>query len=375
MDAGVYTWRWLGAVAVFVTVSLASGASVIAAGADAGGRTDILAMPAQHSERAKSALLTAVTVAGKRLVAVGEMSVILLSDDNGQTWRQARAVPTSVTLTNIRFASDKTGWAVGHSGVVLKTDDAGETWVRQLEGKQAAQIELAAANAAAAKSGETATRRQRDAQGLVADGADKPFLDVHFFDEQRGFIAGAYGLVYATRDSGKTWESLLGQIDNPKNRHLYSIAVSGEDLLITGEQGTLYRVSDAGQRFTALRSPYPGTLFGAVVAPGANILVFGLRGNAFRSPDQGVTWAKVDFGQPVTLTAGTRLRDGRLVVVDETGRVLLSSDGGGQFANLPLPKMNAVTGVVEAADGSLVLSTQRGAVRIAAEALRSEQKK
>ncbi len=345
-----------------------------AASADAGGRIDILDLPARHTERAKSAVLNAVATAGKRLVAVGEMGMVVLSDDNGQTWRQAKGVPTSVTLTNARFATGNTGWAVGHSGVVLKTVDSGETWVRQLDGKQAAQIEATAAEAAVLKNPEAGARRQRDAQRMVTEGADKPFLDVHFFDEQHGFIIGAYGLVFSTADGGKTWASLLGQIDNPKSRHLYSIASAGNDLLITGEQGMLYRVSDAGQRFTALPSPYPGTLFGALAVPGANTLIFGLRGNAFRSPDQGATWSKVDFGPAVTLTAGARLRDGRQVVVDETGQLMLSRDGGLTFGKLTLPKMNAATGVVEATDGSLVLSTQRGAVRIAADALRSEPK-
>ena len=345
-----------------------------AATTEAGARIDILELPARHTERAKFAVLNAVAIAGKRLIAVGEMSIIMLSDDNGQNWRQAKAVPTSVTLTNVRFVSANTGWAVGHSGVVLKTMDSGETWVRQLDGRQAAQIEAAAAETAVVKSGDAGARRQRDAQRMVTEGADKPFLDVYFFDEQHGFVVGAYGLTFATRDGGKSWESQMGQIDNPKNRHLYSIAVTGNDLLITGEQGMLYRVSEAGERFTALKSPYTGTLFGSVSVPDANILIFGLRGNAFRSPDQGVSWTKVDFGQAVTLTAATRLRDGRQVVVDETGRLMLSRDGGLTFAKVTVPKMNAATGVIEAADGSLILSTQRGAVRIAADAFRSEKK-
>jgi photosystem II stability/assembly factor-like uncharacterized protein len=376
MDARVIAWRRLSAAIILSTVGLLAGGSVHAAsaGAGAGGRVDILEAPARQSERAKSALLNAVAAADKRLVAVGEMGIIVLSDDNGQTWRQAKGVPTSVTLTNVRFVSGNAGWAVGHSGIVLKTVDSGDTWVRQLDGKQAAQIEAAAADAAVLKNAEAGARRLRDAQRMVTEGADKPFLDVHFFDEQHGFVIGAYGLVFATRDGGKTWESLLGQIENPKSRHLYSIASAGNDLLVTGEQGMLLRVSEAGERFTALKSPYAGTLFGSVAASGTQLLIFGLRGNAYRSADQGATWTKVDFGQSVTLTAGAHLRDGRQVVVDETGQVMLSRDGGATFAKVAVPKMNAATGVVEAADGSLVLSTQRGAVRIAADVLRSEPK-
>lgn len=374
MDARGLTRRWLAAAVFLGCASPLIGGAATASKAEVGGHMDVLDMPARLSERAKSAVLNAVAIAGQRVVAVGEAGIILLSDDNGQTWRQAKVVPTSVTLTNVRFATASTGWAVGHSGVVLKTTDSGENWARQLDGKQAAQIELAAADASMQSNAEAGARRQRDAQRMVTEGADKPFLDVYFFDEQNGLVVGAYGLIFATRDGGKTWVSQLGLVDNPKSRHLYHFAVAGTELLLTGEQGALYRVSEAGQRFTAMSSPYAGTLFGALAVPGGNTLVFGLRGNAFVSPDQGTSWTKVDFVQPITLTAGTRLRDGRWVVADETGRVLVSRDGT-QFVNPGVPKMNAATGVVEAADGSLVLSTQHGAVRVAASALNSEQKK
>lgn len=371
MNARAKTSRWLGVAVISAGLGLVSG---MAAGATGGGSRDVLDQPARFSERAKSSVLTAIAAAGQRLVAVGERSVVLLSDDHGRNWRQAKAVPSSVALTGVRFASESTGWAVGHSGIVLKTTDGGETWERQLEGRQAATIEQAAADAAAEGSA-APTRRQRDAQGLVADGADKPFLDAYFFDAQRGFVVGAYGLAFATRDGGKTWASLVGQIDNPRSRHLYQVAAAGNTLLITGEQGNLLRSTDGGQHFTALPLNYLGTLFGAVVARDEAIVVFGLRGNAFRSTDQGASWKKVDFGLPLTLTAGITLRDGRLAVVDETGRLLLSRDSGATFASLAIPKMNAATGLVEAADGALVVATQRGAVRVAPEALNPEQKK
>lgn len=370
MNARLRTTRWL-----CTAVALASLGFVQerAAGAEAAARRDLLEQPARQTERVKSAVLTAVAAAGKRLVAVGERGIVLLSDDNGLSWRQAK-VPSSVALTGVHFASPTTGWAVGHSGIVLKSGDAGETWERQLEGSQAARIEQAAADAAAAGSA-TPTRRQRDAQGLVADGADKPFLDLHFFDEQHGLIVGAYGLAFVTRDGGKTWESAMGGIDNPRSRHLYKVSVSDAAQVMSGEQGLLLRSVDGGQHFAAVSIDYPGTLFGVLQSGDNSLVVFGLRGNAFRSSDQGKTWSKLDFGLPVTLTAGVVLRDGRLAIVDETGRVLLSADNGASFASLNVPKMNAATGVVEAADGALVVSTQRGAVRIAPEVLRMEQKK
>lgn len=370
MNARRKTSRGLAAVLFSASLSLVCG---IAVGGENRKPLDVLEQAARLSEKAGSSLLTAITVAGQRLVAVGERGVILLSDDHGVHWRQARSVPSSVALTAVHFVSAESGWAVGHGGVVLHSRDGGETWTRQLDGRQAAAIEQAAADAEG--STEAPTRRQRDAARMVAEGPDKPFLDVHFHDAQRGLVVGAYGLAFATTDGGQTWSSLLGRIDNPRARHLYHIAVDGPNLLISGEQGTLLRSTDGGQSFAALRIDYPGTLFGALLANDRSMLVFGLRGNAFRSSDQGASWHKVDFGLPVTLTAGTRLRDGRLVVVDETGRVMLSRNAGAAFSALGTAKINAATGVVETADGGLLVSTQRGPARLPAEVLGSEQKK
>lgn len=370
MNARKKTSRRLAVAVLSACLSLACG---MASAAEPQQALDLLDVPARPSGKASAALLTAVTTAGKRLVAVGERGIILLSDNDGVDWRQAREVPSSVALTAVRFIDAELGWAAGHGGVVLHSRDGGETWVRQLDGQQAAAIELAAADADG--NSEAPTRRQRDAARMVEDGPDKPFLDVHFKDAQHGLVVGAYGLAFTTVDGGKTWASLMGKIDNPRARHLYHIAVDGQNMLLSGEQGTLLRSSDGGQSFAALPIDYAGTFFGALQAADRSIIVFGLRGNAFRSSDQGQSWQKVDFGQPVTLTAGTRLSDGRLVVVDETGRVLLSRDAGASFATLAAPKINAATGVVETADGSLLVSTQRGPARLTADLLGSEQKK
>ncbi len=58
---------------------------------------DPLDRPAQISVRAVDAMLTAVARAGERLAAVGERGTILLSDNNGKTWRQAKQVAGHAT--------------------------------------------------------------------------------------------------------------------------------------------------------------------------------------------------------------------------------------------------------------------------------------
>ncbi|MCC4115969.1 YCF48-related protein [Aromatoleum toluclasticum] len=332
---------------------------------------------ARASARIEAALFLAVARAGERLVAVGERGFVQLSDDGGRRWRQAREVPVSVTLTNVQFVSASVGWAVGHGGVVLHTRDGGERWERQLDGTQAAALILEDAQAAAAGSDEPALQRAvREAEGLVADGADKPLLGLHFQDERRGWVVGAYGLALATEDGGQHWRSFVRQIDNRGGKHLYDVRAQGGGLVVAGEQGALFRAEEAGQagggHFAALASPYAGTWFGAVTGPGEALLVFGLRGNAYRREAPGAGWVRVESGLPVTLTAGARLDDGSIVLADESGRLLRSTDGGGRFAVLPVNEARSLTGIVQAADGGLVLSGARGMSRLEPEILAKE---
>ena len=52
---------------------------------------------------AESSLLD-VAHAGSRIVGVGERGHVVLSDDNGKSWRQAKSVPTRAMLTGITGA-------------------------------------------------------------------------------------------------------------------------------------------------------------------------------------------------------------------------------------------------------------------------------
>lgn len=339
----------------------------------AGGSTvpDLLDLPARESARAQHSLQLAVARAGNRLVAVGERGTVLLSDDAGRSWRQAGSVPVSVALTDVHFASASHGWAVGHSGVVLHSADGGETWQRQLDGNQAAVIIRDDAKRRAEAGEEGAAAALRSAEYLVSDGPDKPFLGVRFRDELRGYVVGAYGLALHTVDGGKSWQSLVGQIPNPRGKHLYQIQIDGNSLLIAGEQGALFRSGDGGASFAEIRTPYSGTFFGALDLEGDALLAFGLRGNAWRSADAGASWQRVELGQPVTISAGRQLQDGSVLLADESGRLLRSTDGGQHFAALAVQPGTGLTGIAEAADGALILSGARGLSRVEPDAVAS----
>src|SRR5438552_4235956 len=110
--------RCVAALSCFATLIIGDAAQ----GAAGSPELDPLVRGSTLTQRAMSALMTAVALAGTRLVAVGERGTILTSEDHGASWRQQSA-PVSVMLTNVQFATARTGWAVGHSGVVLVTHD------------------------------------------------------------------------------------------------------------------------------------------------------------------------------------------------------------------------------------------------------------
>lgn len=331
--------------------------------------SNLLDRPASASGRATSAVLLAVARSGKHLIAVGEQGIILVSTDDGARWQQA-AVPSSVALTNVRFDPSGRAWAVGHGGLVLSSDDGGKMWVKRFDGLQAAKAELAAARAAVARTDNAAAqRRVVEAQRLAAEGADKPFFDIRFSDEKNGLLVGAYGLVFATRDGGRTWESLKDRIDNQRGRHLYAIEAMDDEVYLVGEQGALYRSADGGRHFGSMQSPYAGTFFGALATPGGGLIAFGLRGHAYATDDRGASWRRIDSEQAAAFTAGTRLADGSLLLANESGRLLRSVDNGRRFQPLAVPQPVSITGVIQAADGGLILTSARGVRRLPADTL------
>lgn len=360
MNVRVKSSLWVGIALLLASLLLVN---EIAVGAEGGAR-DVLDQPAQLSKRATSSVLNAVVPAGERLVAVGERGIVLLSDDNGRSWRQAGSVPVSVTLTDVHFVSASHGWAVGHSGVVLHSADGGETWVRQLDGNQVARVIRDDAKRRAEAGEEGADAELRSAEYLVSDGPDKPFLGVRFSDAQHGYVVGAYGIALSTDDGGESWQSMVGRIPNPRGKHLYQIQIAGNVLLIAGEQGALFRSVNSGVSFGVIGTPYAGTFFGALELGGDVLMAFGLRGNAWRSTDGGASWSRIELGQSTTVNAGLNLGDGALLLADEGGRLLRSDDGGLSFAVLPITTATSISGIVETHDGALVLSGARGIARI-----------
>lgn len=310
--------------------------------------------PAAMSALASRSVLQGAALAGHRLIVVGERGIVLLSDSAGKTWRQVQ-VPVSVGLTAVRFVDDLQGWIVGHGGIVLVTRDGGRTWVKQLDGVQVAKLLLADA----AAGGDDGARA--DAERMVAEGADKPFLDAHFFDAKHGLIVGAYNLAFETNDGGKTWRSFSRRLDNPRSLHLYALRVRGQEIVIAGEQGLVLRSSDGGQSYQRLSVPYKGSFFTVELPQRNEIVIAGLRGNVWKSADGGATWTQLNNPLPWSITASVNDGQGHVWLGNQAG-VVLSYDGA---ALVPTSaKLPPLTGLTLLGNGQALALTLAGAVPV-----------
>ncbi|CAI8905826.1 WD40/YVTN/BNR-like repeat-containing protein [Pseudomonas sp. IT-P218] len=316
--------RWLSAIYL---VAAAYGASAEE------GRPAVMDRPAREVLQPASTFLLGVAKAGDRLVAVGESGRIVLSDDHGQSWHQAK-VPTSVLLTAVAFADANIGWAVGHSGVVLRTEDRGENWSRQLDGAQVAQLIFDnASRSATSGRGAMYGMSVDQAERLIKDGPDKPFLALQVEDTQNVTIVGAFGYALRTVDGGKHWLSLDPELKNPMGLHYYGIVKTLEGLLLVGEQGIVQRQTTVDQFHAENLSE--GTLFGVMSVGNQAFIAYGLRGKVLCSVDNGKTWNSVNSGIEASIQAGTVLSDGAIILVAENGQMISSYNRGSTFSLLP----------------------------------------
>jgi photosystem II stability/assembly factor-like uncharacterized protein len=330
---------------------------------------------ATPSALAKDFLMLNFAKAEQRLVAVGEYGHVLLSDDEGKTWRQAKSVPSKATLTSVVFQPGNLGWAVGHDTTILHTTDGGETWTRQYGGGD----------------------------------NDDALLTVVFTDPMHGLAMGAFNFTVETNDGGKTWtkrklagdgkaadaaaaapaadpaaptaDDLQAKADAEAEAKAkasgvdgaYAVA-DGDDahinhgftgpnglVIIAAEAGKVYRSTDGGKVFQTIQTAYAGSFWGGTALQDGSLLVVGMRGNIWRSTDQGLTWTKSETGKAdQSIASVIQLPDGMIVAVGLSGGLLVSKDGGKTFAIRYRDDRKSLNSVIATSAGSIWVAGEAG---------------
>lgn len=313
-------WRELASWGACLAVALAAAAH---AAEDAPAPGDPAIVVAESMPRAAESLILDAVATTAGWVAVGERGHILRSAD-GERWELVSAVPTRSTLNAVAVAGEQL-WAAGHDGVILHSPDGGATWEHQ-------RVDVWTPDA-------------------LDPTAGAPILDLLFLDAERGFAVGAYSLLLATADGGRTWEQVrlpapaaaetkAGgratadaddwtfsekdlQLEAVADPHLNAIArTEAGELFIVAERGAAFRSRDEGRTWERIALPYGGSMFGALAWEGGHVLAFGLQGRAFETRDLGQTWTELPTGLRSMLMGGLALPEGAALLVGAQGAVL-----------------------------------------------------
>ncbi|WP_207000163.1 WD40/YVTN/BNR-like repeat-containing protein [Trinickia mobilis] len=287
--------------------------------------------PAHDWNNPTHLMLLAAARSGSRMVAVGEHGIVLLSDDDGKTYRQARSVPVSSTLTGVYFADDSHGWAVGQWGVIVATEDGGETWKLQRS--------------------DTST--------------DQPLFSVYFSDPLHGWAVGLWSLMLKTDDGGAHWTTVKlppppggGKAD----RNLLCI-FAGKDgtLFVAAEQGFVLRSKDNGASWEYRRTGGKGSLWAGTAAEDGAVFVGGLLGHLYVSRDDGDTWSTVESGTTSSITDLVTAGD-TLFGVGLDGLLIAGKTNAQRYAPKHREDREALTAVVLSRTHAPVLFSKDGVV-------------
>lgn len=173
----------------------------------------------------------------------------------------SRALLDDASLRSVHFIDPDQGWAVGDCGVILKTIDGGTNWLHQESGVRCRLLDVTfrTSKIGIAVGGwyETDTGMSRGVILRTNDGGDSwtfvpgelPLLQQVWFRKDGVIIvAGDWSTTYQGRvlfseDRGVNWTSIDGQTIAT----VESVEVEQDSVLITDQQGILYRVDRLGE--------------------------------------------------------------------------------------------------------------------------------
>jgi photosystem II stability/assembly factor-like uncharacterized protein len=148
-------------------------------------------------------------------------SLLLRTEDGGQTWKRWRA-PVTDELIHLDIAGEKRAWIVGANGVIIFTDSGGESWRLQRANTRAT------------------------------------LYHVDFRNDKNGFVVGQRGALFRTLDGGETWIPVLLPVQNT----LLSVAIVNDDeTWAVGRGGIILKTVDGGVTWAVQESKTKSNIY------------------------------------------------------------------------------------------------------------------
>lgn len=299
------------------------------------------AFRAQHSaSRAHRSSLIAYRFLVLSLIAL--LSFCAINADAQGSWRRQPA-GTLAWLHAVYFLDAQQGWAVGGNGALLTTTDGGATWRVQPRPTEDSLTDVYFADA----------RR-----GWLV--CERAVYQLAAKDEQRSYLM-------STMDGGQNWRrvDVIGKdVDARLVRALFGRDGSGWAF---GEGGLLYTTRDDGRTWLLQRVPTRRLLLGGTFLDSAHGWLVGAGATILQTDDGGATWragaVPDDSGARARFTAINFVNAQRGWAVGAKGAIFSTRDGGrtwrAQISNvesdlLDVKFVNPTEGWICGADGVLL---------------------
>ncbi len=219
---------------------------------------------------------------------------------------QALPLNTAADFRGIWFVDADRGWIVGGrhdiaGGLIGRTQDGGSTW-----------------------------KYTSGAVSAETFGRGCEFVSVHFFDPQRGVVAGC-GAVITTQDGGESWDQA---VSGWGLRWLWTVHFIDDRLGWAIGEGDALVSADAGQKWDKFKPADGGTVQGRAIQflDGNNGWLVGKNAKLMTTGDGGQSWTAVALplppGNKPDLRAIYFVDSRHGWVVGEEGTIFNTRDGG-----------------------------------------------
>lgn len=239
-----------------------------------------------------------------------------------------RLPAVGVTLNDVFALPDGEHlWAVGDAGLILHSSDGGRNWRQQ------------------------ALSSTPDAAQAPAVSASVDLQSVFFVDGQRGWIVGASGKVFVTKDGGASWGLQSQSANAPLAR--VQFPADGRSGWLVGGNGTILHTQDGGNLWRAQSSNTQNYLSDLYFLPDARRgWAVGWSGTILATSDGGASWQAQASGSKKGLVGVQFLDDGlRGWAVGLGGTLLTTQDGGAHWQTQTFPFTADLASVQFLADG------------------------
>lgn len=238
----------------------------------------------------------------------GSGGTLLQTTDGGTTWKKLLPL-TKDTLHDVYFANDNVGWLIAERDMLklktndeprsylLKTEDGGFSWRRIFLNSKDTNVRL---------------------------------VRLVFVDNQRGWVFGENGVVFATRDGGAHW---MRQASPTKHLLLGgAFAPDGRGLLV-GAAATVLQTNDGGAnwQFGVVNDDNSARLSAVSFAGDSFGWAVGKSGQVFATRDAGRTWFRQKSNTEVDLTDVKFISASEGWAVGADGLVLHTIDAGNHW--------------------------------------------